>query len=108
MAGRIVVVLTAIDNCRRAGTMAKRAVREHLAACVQCLPVTSTYRWKGRLVTGKEFLLVMKTRDSRSALLVDRVRQWHTYELPEIVVMPVEGGLDSYLAWVSRETGLKA
>ena len=106
--GGTVIVMTATDSRRRAAAMARRAVRERLAACVQTFPVTSTYRWKGRFETAKEFLLLMKTQAARSAMLVDSIRRWHTYELPEILVVPVQGGLEGYIAWIRRLTSLKA
>jgi periplasmic divalent cation tolerance protein len=80
-----------------AGTL----VGERLAACVNRLPgVASTYRWQGEVTTDSEELLLIKTTAARFEALKARLLALHPYELPELVVVPVEGGHAAYLDWV--------
>jgi periplasmic divalent cation tolerance protein len=84
-----------------AAQLARALVEEGLAACVNRLPgMVSNFRWEGRLDEAQETLLVIKTTESCLPALTARIRQLHPYELPEVVAVPVIGGLDEYLAWV--------
>ncbi|WP_248961871.1 divalent-cation tolerance protein CutA [Sphaerisporangium perillae] len=100
-----VQVQVAVDDHATAAELARSAVSARLAACAQIVgPITSTYRWKGRVETAEEFLLLMKTTRERSGELAEHLRQAHPYETPEIICLPVEGGLDAYLHWIDEET----
>jgi periplasmic divalent cation tolerance protein len=66
--------------------------------------VTSRYRWEGRVEVAREFLLVAKTTEERIDELIAAVRDEHPYDVPEITVVPVTGGLAVYLDWIRRET----
>lgn len=102
----LVVVLTTLPDDQRAEIVATTLVDERLAACVNVsAPIMSVYRWKGRVERGAERQLVIKTTRARAASLEARLRQLHPYELPEFVVLAVEGGSASYLGWVAAETG---
>lgn len=82
--------------------IAEALVRERLAACVQSIgPVGSTYRWEGKVETASERLLLVKTTEARRAAVIDRVRALHPYTVPEIIVLPIRGGLDDYLRWIA-------
>ena len=101
---RVILVLSTVpesESPRIAGTL----VSEGLVACVNAMPVRSTYRWKGEICREREELLIMKTRESLFARVRDRVREIHPYEVPEILALPVWGGFEGYLAWVMEETG---
>ena len=98
------VVTTTTDREDRALALANSIVREGYAACVQILPARSIYRWKGRIEDSKEFLLIAKTRKALAGKLSDFIRANHSYELPEITVMQITGGLKAYLGWISDET----
>jgi len=77
----------------------------HLCACVQTVgPVTSTYRWRGRVETAREWLLLIKTRTALFAKLEVLVRDLHPYEVPEIIALPIEHGSVAYLEWLRAET----
>ncbi len=94
-----VVLITAPPE--EAGGLARRAVEADLAACINLVRgVTSHYRWEGRVQADEESLLIAKVSDDRVEEFVRRVRGWHSYECPEIVVLPVTGGNPDYLAWV--------
>ncbi|MEI6218563.1 MAG: divalent-cation tolerance protein CutA [bacterium] len=99
-----VVVSTTVANRAKALKLATIVVRQKLAACVQYLPIGSVYRWKGKVETASEYLLLAKTRAQKASELVSFIRKHHTYELPEITVMPIIGGLGEYLDWIKRET----
>lgn len=84
--------------------LARTVVHEGLAACVNLVPgVRSVYRWQGSVEESGEVLLVLKTRADRVDTLRDRVVSLHPYDVPEFLVVPVEGGLDRYLDWIRRE-----
>jgi periplasmic divalent cation tolerance protein len=98
-----VVVTTTIDRRARAEKLARQIVARRLAACVQYTAIHSVYRWKGSVESTGEFLLIAKTRAALSKPLVSFVRSVHPYEVPEIVVTPIAGGLKEYLDWVRAE-----
>jgi len=84
-----------------AADIAEALVGERLAACVNQLPgVLSSFRWEGRVQQETETLLLIKSTRDRLAALTARIRTLHPYELPEVVAVPVMGGLESYLDWV--------
>lgn len=88
-----------------AGRIADALVATRLAACVSVLPaMSSTYRWQGAIERADETLLVIKTHASRVPTLVERIRELHPYELPEVIAVEAAGGLPAYLAWVAAET----
>ncbi|MCA9573770.1 MAG: divalent-cation tolerance protein CutA [Myxococcales bacterium] len=85
-------------------TLARAVVEDGLAACVNLVPgVRSVYRWEGAVEEAAEVLLVLKTRADRVDTLRHRVVSLHPYDVPEFVEVPVEGGLDRYLAWIRTE-----
>jgi len=99
------VALATAPDAEVAARIAHALVDERLAACANLVPqVRSIYRWQGRVEDDTEVLLVIKTRADRVAALADRLRALHPYEVPELVVLPVVGGLAAYLAWMSAET----
>lgn len=99
-----VVVLITTETDMEADGLARHLVEQRLAACVQRLPMTSTYRWEGEVVAGPEVLLLAKTVASRYAALEDAVRALHSYDVPEIICLPVSVGHAPYLDWVMAET----
>lgn len=99
---KVVICNVPVD---RAEEMAKTIVEERLAACVNVVPgVVSVYRWKGAVERDEERTLLIKTGDARVAALMDGIRKIHPYEVPEIVVLPVESVNPAYAAWVEAET----
>ena len=99
----IVVVTTAVADAASAKKLAGAIIAARLAACVQFFPIHSTYRWKGKVESAREVSIVCKTTRRLSGKLVKFIRGKHSYELPEIVVTPVVGGLQEYLDWVEAE-----
>ena len=97
----IVLVLTTVSNDDRADSIARALIEEHLAACVNVhAPMTSFYRWKGAVERDPERQLVIKTTRERLPALEARLKDLHSYELPEFLVMAVAGGSAEYLNWV--------
>ena len=97
----VVLVLSTIPDDERAQTLARTLVEEKLAACVSVhAAMTSVYRWNGEIESSAERQLVIKTTRARVAELESRLKALHPYELPEFLVVPVEGGSDEYLRWV--------
>ena len=84
--------------------MAEALVGERLAACVQFSPIRSRYVWKGAVQRDDEILLLIKTKVALFEAVRGRVRELHSYEAPEIVMLPVTAGDADYLAWIAAET----
>jgi periplasmic divalent cation tolerance protein len=100
----IVIVLSTAPADDRAEQWARQLVDERLAACVNAhAPMISVYRWKGQVERDSERQLVIKTTRDRLPALEKRLKELHTYELPEFVVVTVDQGSEAYLAWVSEQ-----
>jgi periplasmic divalent cation tolerance protein len=106
MTDQVIVAFSTCPDEASARSLAQALVTERLATCVNRLAgVTSTYLWDGRLQDEAEILLIIKTTAARQAELEARLKALHPYELPELVVMPVTGGNDTYLQWVRSGVG---
>jgi periplasmic divalent cation tolerance protein len=98
---RPVVVLTTVGSDFDARALARALVDAQLAACVNIVTgVYSVYRWEGRVAGDDEQLLVMKTADTRVDALREELFRLHPYDVPEFVVLPVDGTSDAYGAWL--------
>ena len=100
---KVIIILSTVPADEGA-RIAKTLVSERLVACVNATPVRSCYRWKGEICHEREDLLVMKTRESLFPRVMERLREIHPYEVPEILAVPVWGGFRPYLEWVLGET----
>ena len=99
------LVITTLPDAETARALAGRLVERHLVACANILaPCQSLYHWKGRLEEAEEVPLLMKTSAARYPALEEAIRDYHPYELPEIVAVRIDKGLPAYLAWVAEET----
>lgn len=97
------LVLTTCPDHILAENIAKALVSERLAACVNILPIMrSVYFWKGRVESAQEHLLVVKGTVANYAAIEARIRALHTYELPEVIGLPIVAGLPAYLAWLQN------
>jgi periplasmic divalent cation tolerance protein len=101
-----IIVLVTCGSRIEARRIARAVVEARLAACVNVLtaPVESIYRWKGKVETARELLLVIKSTRKRFAALEAEVRRLHSYDVPEIVALPIERGSQAYLAWIDQST----
>ena len=83
--------------------MAHTLVENHLAACVNIIPqIQSVYEWEGKVISDAEILLLIKTRSEHYAAIEKTVLKQHPYDVPELIVLPIETGLPSYLAWLDN------
>lgn len=99
------VCLASCPDTAIATDIAETLVEERLAACINIVPgARSIYRWNGRVHTGDEVVLIIKTTDARLAGLTRRLQALHPFDVPELVALPVAGGLSAYLAWVDAAT----
>jgi len=99
------LVITNLPDRESAEKLAVLLIEQRLAACVNILaPCASVYRWQGKIQHGEEHPLLIKTVQRRYTELEAAVRANHPYELPEIVAVPITGGLPAYLTWVESET----
>jgi periplasmic divalent cation tolerance protein len=104
-AGDHLIVLTTWPEQDAARQAATRWVELGLAACVNVLPaMTSIYPWKGKIESGTEHLLVIKTTRNVLPRLQSAIREHHPYELPEIIALPIVAGLPEYLRWIDSCT----
>ena len=100
----LVLILTTVPIGEPGETIARALVDERLAACVNVHePMTSFYRWNGRVERDVERQLVIKTTRERVTAIQARLAQLHSYELPEFVVLPVADGAAAYLDWIRNE-----
>jgi len=99
------LALTTVENRDQADAIARRLVDSRLAACVQIIgPITSVYRWQGAVETSGELLLLIKTRAALYPDLERTIKDFHPYETPEILALPVQAGLPAYLSWLADST----
>lgn len=97
----IVMVMTVVRNGNHAKDIADRLLDEGLAACVQELsPCKSRYVWKGKRETEEEIPLLVKCPADNAERVTSAIEAAHPYDVPEIIVIPVIGGLERYLDWV--------
>jgi periplasmic divalent cation tolerance protein len=99
-----ILVLVTCGSRKEARKIARVLVRRRLAACVNEIgvPVASTFRWKVKVESAKEFLLLIKTSKRRFASVRDAVRKLHSYEVPEIIALPIAAGSRVYLDWIAE------
>lgn len=97
-------VTTTTDSEEAAATLARGIVEASAGACVQVVPIRSFYRWENAVQDDPEWQLQIKTSEHQVDALIEHIRSNHTYDVPEIIVMPITGGNSHYLSWVDAET----
>jgi periplasmic divalent cation tolerance protein len=99
-----IVVLVTCGSAKEARRIARAVVEQRMAACTNIVatPVHSIYRWKGKVESAEEFLLVIKTTQGRFAELKAAVKRLHSYDVPEIIALPIAAGGTNYLNWISE------
>ena len=104
-AGKVLIVLVMASSRKEASKIGQAVVRDKLAACANILsPVTSIFRWQGRVEKSREALLIIKTIERRYPALERLILSMHSYEVPEIIALEINNGLTQYTAWVKQET----
>ena len=100
-----ILVLSAFPETESVKSVAETLVNEKLAACVNVIPgVQSIFRWQDKIDNANENILIIKTKDSLYDELEVRIKELHPYELPEIISVPIDKGLNKYLDWISEST----
>jgi periplasmic divalent cation tolerance protein len=89
-----------------ADKLAGLLVSKKLAACVQILPITSYYNWEGKMNKDAEWLLLIKTRLDCYPEIENFIQANHSYEVPELLEIPVNRGLESYLGWIDHSLSI--
>jgi periplasmic divalent cation tolerance protein len=104
-AGKFAIVLVTAPNSKTARALAKAALQARLIACANLIPkIESHYWWQGKIESGAEVLLVLKTQKSKLAALEKLVLARHPYDTPEFLVLPVSTGNKKYLDWLAAAT----
>ncbi len=105
MTDKIVVFSTA-SSAEEAEKIARGLVNERLASCVNVVPaIRSIYRWQGKIEDSQEVLLIIKSSRERFDALRTLLEKLHSYEVPEVIAMPVVDGARNYLNWMDGELG---
>jgi len=98
-----IIVITTTETQDEAKQIARTLVEARLAACVQVVgPITSIYRWEGAVEEAAEFLCLVKTRADLFDQVEAAIRDRHSYDVPEIVAVPIERGSEPYLDWLNQ------
>jgi len=96
------LVISTAGSKEEASRIATALVESQLAACVNIVgPIESVYRWQGKVESAQEFVLLIKTTGTRSAAVTKRIRELHSYDLPEAIEVSIEGGSAEYLKWIA-------
>jgi len=100
-AEKILLALSTFPDRETAQRISNQLVTEKFAACANILPgIESIYRWKEKIETGNETLVFFKISEDRQAAFQEKLRSLHPYDVPEIIFIPITGGLPEYLRWV--------
>jgi periplasmic divalent cation tolerance protein len=100
-----ILILVTAGSETEAETIAKTLVEERLVACVNIVsPIRSIYRWEGKVADEREWLLIMKTPAARFAEVEARVKALHSYQVPEVIAIPIQDGSEAYLRWIRAGT----
>jgi periplasmic divalent cation tolerance protein len=104
-AGQASVVLVTAGNAEQANAIGRSLVDERLAACVNVVgPIRSIYRWRDAVEDESEYLLLIKTRKRLCPAIERRVKELHSYEVPEVLALSPSSGSSRYLAWLMEST----
>lgn len=99
------IVLCTIDSIKNANELAHNLVKARLAACVNIVSgVTSVYEWENAICEENEYLLIIKTKSDLYKKLETKIKEFHPYEVPEIVSLKIDNGSKSYLDWIEKNT----
>jgi periplasmic divalent cation tolerance protein len=101
MSERMLLALSTFPDAEIARSISNQLVGERFAACANILPaIESIYRWKGKIESGNEALVLFKVSEDRQSDFQEKLRSLHPYDVPEIIFIPVVAGLPEYLQWV--------
>lgn len=99
-----VVIFITTGTDEEANRLAEALLKQRRAACVNIVPgVSSRFWWEGHLDSDQESLLIVKTKASLLDEIVALVKEVHTYDVPEVIALPIIGGNPDYLEWIGKE-----
>ena len=98
------IVLSTTGSQEDADKIAAALLENRAASCVQMKSIESLYHWEGKIARSAEIHLLIKTQDSLYPRVESLIRENHPYKVPQIVKLPIIGGLPEYLDWISQET----
>jgi periplasmic divalent cation tolerance protein len=108
MPDKILLALSTFPDVETARRISNLLITEKFAACANLLPrVESIYRWKEKIETGNETLVLFKLSEQRQSAFQEKLRSLHPYEVPEIIFTKVDSGLSDYLGWVANNCSNK-
>ncbi len=99
------IVMTTLADEQQAKALATAVIEARLAACAQTMPISSCYRWDGKVVNDSELLILFKTTANKYPALEAKILELHSYDTPEIIRVPVDGGFSKYMAWIASGVG---
>lgn len=100
-----IVIFVTTANKKEADRIARALIKEKLAACINIIgDVNSLFWWQGKLDSAREILLIIKTRKTLINKLIKKVKSLHSYEVPEIIALPIIAGNRRYLDWINEST----
>ena len=100
-----VLIISNFPDKKTATLLAEALVEQRLAACVNVLsPCVSIYRWQGKIESAGEVPVLIKTRKQHYDRVEQLIKMMHPYELPEVIMVPITGGLPAYLQWIADTT----
>ena len=94
-------ILTTLDDKRRALSLSEIILKKRLAACISCREVESSYWWKNKISSNKEFELLIKTNQASLSKVIDTIKDLHDYDIPEIIHWPVNSSQE-YMSWLNE------
>ncbi len=98
------IISTTTDSKENADAITQRLLEKKLVACVQSTNIQSAYHWQGKIIQSVEIRLQMKTKRSLFDNVKAEIEHLHTYDLPEIIMVPITGANLDYLQWIEEET----
>ena len=100
-----ILIISNLPDKKSAMALAEALTDQRLAACVNILGAcTSVYRWQGTVESTEEIPVLIKTQRQHFERVEQLIKLMHPYELPEVIMVPISGGLPAYLQWISDET----
>lgn len=102
--GKYKIIYSTTKSMKEAKKISRILLEESLAACVNIFKINSIYRWKGDIIKGNEFSLIIKTKSNLVNKAIKRIKDLHSYDIPCIICLKIDKGYDKFLDWIEKET----
>ncbi len=99
-----IVIFVTASSMKQAKLLSEQLIRNKLAACVNTVPVNSVFTWQAKVEKAREVLLIIKSRQRLFRKLERLIKRYHSYEVPEIIALPIIAGSKDYLDWIKKNT----